>query len=183
MGGVARCRKEANRRMQAKMEFSGTYRDVEIWRDGKLFKTLMLFDNGVCSAAMDDVNNVYLRNGTPKAAWYMGLIDNAGFTTLAYADTATSHTGWSENSSYVSATRPVWAPAASSAQAVVNISAVAFTINATVNIRGIFVISDSTKGGTAGLLYSTAAFVEGVQLLHNTDVLNVTTYTVSSAGS
>jgi hypothetical protein len=39
--------------------------------------------NMVVNAALNDVLAVYLNGGTPKTLWYLGLIDNTGFSALA----------------------------------------------------------------------------------------------------
>ena len=156
--------------------------DVECYdEDGKLAWSATV-PNGVTNTALNDVLNVYLRNGTPKANWYMGLIDNSGFTALAAADTISSHAGWSEATGYSASTRPAWAPAAASSQAVVNSSTVDFAMSGTATIRGLFIVSDNTKGGTSGLLYSTAAFTEGNQAVLNGYTLKVT-YTASMSAA
>lgn len=147
--------------------------------DGKLAWSAEI-PNGVKNTALNDVLNVYLRNGTPKAAWYMSLIDNSGFTALAAADTISSHAGWSEATGYSSSTRPAWSPGAASGQAVVNGTAVDFAMTGTATIKGAFIVSESTKGGTTGLLYCTAAFIEGNQAVQNGYTLKVT-YTATAA--
>lgn len=138
--------------------------------------------NGVCNAALNDALNVYLRNGTPKAAWYMGLVDNSGFTAFAAADTISSHAGWTEATGYSSSTRPQWSPGAASSQAVVNGTTVDFAMTGSAVIRGLMVASDSTKGGSSGLLYSTAQFAEGNQTVASGYTLKVT-YTVTFTAS
>lgn len=139
-------------------------------------------ENGVTNAALDDVLNVYLRNTTATATWYLGLVDNAGFTAFAAADTSASHTGWAESTAYSNSTRIAWSPGASSSQAVTNGTTADFSMNATATIKGLFVIAVSTKGGSTGLLFSTAAFSGGNQSVNSGDTLKVT-YTVSAASS
>jgi hypothetical protein len=138
--------------------------------------------NAVVNVALNDWLNVYLRNGTPKAAWYLGLVDNSGFTTFAAADTMASHAGWTESTVYSNATRPTWAPGAASSQSVTNSSSVDFAVTGTATLRGIFLNSASDKGGTTGTLFSTAAFTGGNQAVANGDTLKVT-YSVSSAAA
>ncbi|HUR53503.1 MAG TPA: hypothetical protein VMZ71_05210, partial [Gemmataceae bacterium] len=53
--------------------------------------------------------------------------------------------------------RQTWTPAAASGGVVVNSTVVTFTNGgATGSIQGMFLASNSTKGGTTGTLYSTA---------------------------
>jgi hypothetical protein len=140
--------------------------------------------NGVSNAALNDLLNVYLRNTSQTAAWYLGLVDNASYTSFAPGDTMSSHSGWIENTNYSGATRPQWSPAAAASQSVSNTTTVDFAMNpgSAVTIRGLFVASDSTKGGTSGTLFSTAAFSGGNQTVNNGDTLKIT-YTVSASSS
>jgi hypothetical protein len=90
------------------------------------------------------------------APWFAGLIDDASFTAVAAADTPASHAGWIEAVAYTEADRQTLAFGAAAARAIT--AQVAFTMNATKTLRGIFVISDDTKSGTSGTLWSTALF-------------------------
>lgn len=139
------------------------------------------FANGATNAGLNDILSVYFGAGTQKTTWYIGLIDNAGFSALAAADTISSHTGWTESTAYGEATRPQWSPAAVSSQSITNSTATAFTMNATVTIKGAFLVSNSTKGGTTGQLWATGSF-SSAQALVNGQVLRVT-YTSTISGS
>lgn len=137
--------------------------------------------NGCTNTALDDLLNKYFRNGTTASTWYLGLIDNAGFTALAAADTIASHSGWSEATYYSNANRPTWSPAASSGQSIVNGTTTDFNINAnTKAVKGLFAVTDNTVGGTSGLMFATAAFSGGVQNCNSGDTLKCT-YTMSAA--
>lgn len=113
--------------------------------------------NGITTAGITDMFEQYLRQGsgtTPS----LGLIDSDNYTALSSSDTMASHTGWTENVDYSESTRPVWGPDAAAGAAVTNSVKVLFTMTSAVNLRGLFVTSDSTKSGTAGVLWSTALF-------------------------
>ncbi|MBX6312832.1 MAG: hypothetical protein IRY99_07950 [Isosphaeraceae bacterium] len=129
--------------------------------------------NGVTTAALGDVLNVYLRQQPQTPQWFMGIIDNAGFTGLAAGDSMASHPGWSEVTAYVGETRPSWSPNAATAGSVSNTTTVDFAINAAKVIKGLFIASASDKGGTAGLLFSTAAFSDGNKTVGAGDTLKV----------
>ena len=143
-------------------------------------------ENGVTDAGIASLLNVYLRNQTQITAWYIGLIDNAGFVALNAADTGSSHSGWSEvaSGSYSNANRVVWSPGAPSGGAVVNATTSDhnMTNGSALTVKGLFLISDSTKGGTSGVLFSTAAFTGGTQAVNNGDTLKVT-YTVGATST
>jgi hypothetical protein len=134
--------------------------------------------NGVTGAGLDDLLNTYFRNGTPKTAWYIGLIDNASYSSMSSSDTMSSHPGWVESAAYTNANRVQWSPGASSGQSVVNGTTCDFSMNAVKSIRGLFLASDNTISGTSGLLWATAPFTGGTQSVNPGDTLKVT-YTVS----
>lgn len=89
--------------------------------------------------------------------WYCGLVNNAGFTAYAAADTLASHSGWAEAAQYTG-NRPAWTKnGAASAGAMSNSSSKAsFAVNDTVTIRGAFLASVAT--GTSGTLYGVGDF-------------------------
>lgn len=74
--------------------------------------------------------------------------------------------------------RPMWTPGAAASQSTTNASSVNFSMNTdNTVIKGVFVSSDPTLGGTAGLMWSAGLF-QSDQTLYNGDVLKIT-YTVS----
>lgn len=128
--------------------------------------------NGDTTVGLNDVLNVYFDSGTQKTSWFAGLINNSGFTALAASDTMSSHAGWSESTDYSEGTRPAWNPGAASG-GVMTGPAISFSINGTVTIKGSFLVSNSTKGGTTGILMATDAF-DSNQSMTNGQTLNVT---------
>jgi hypothetical protein len=167
-------------RLAARFRVGGVFRVECVAPDGTV-RWVAHAKNGVSNSALDDILNKYFRNGTTASAWYLGLVDNAGFTALAAADTIASHSGWSEATYYSNANRPTWSPAASSGQSVVNGTTSDFNINAnTKAVKGLFTATDNTVGGTSGILFSTAAFTGGVQNCNSGDTLKCT-YTMSAA--
>jgi len=135
------------------------------------------FPNGIVDVGLNHILETEFNGGTPITTWYMALIDNGSFSALANADTMSSHAGWIENDDYTQATRPEWTAGTAATRAITNASTVDFSINATVTLKGIFITSVSTKNGTTGTLWSTAAFSANVSAV-NGDTLKVT-YTVS----
>ena len=140
-------------------------------RHGKL-KWREEFKNLVTTVGKNDILDKYFQGSGYTAAWFLGLINSSGYSAVAAGDTAASHAGWTETSAYTAATRPAvsWAAAAAGSKSAS--AAVSFTINATVTIKGAFLISNDTKGGTTGVLYSCGAFAADRALV-NTDILNV----------
>lgn len=133
--------------------------------------------NGIVDVGLNHILETEFNGGTPVTTWYIGLIDNASFSALAAGDTSASHAGWIENSDYDEATRPEWTAGTAAARSITNASTVDFSMNATKTIKGIFIISNATKGGSTGVLWSTAAFGSTVSV-NNGDTLKVT-YTLS----
>jgi len=120
-------------------------------------------------------------------AWYVGLITGPGSgTTFAAGDTASLHAGWTENTTYSNATRPAatFAAATTANPSVVTNSAskATFNINNTATIAGAFLISNDTKGGTSGTLFSASDFTGGDRSVGSGDTLQVT-YTFSLAAA
>lgn len=147
---------------------------TERWRD--------VAKNGVVNVALNSILDVYLRNQAQITTWYLGLVDNAGFTAYNATDTMGSHTGWAESVAYSNSNRVTWTPAAAASQSISNTSSSDFSINATATIKGIFLTSSNSKSGTTGTLFATASFTGGNQTVNNGDTLKVT-YTVNATSS
>lgn len=135
------------------------------------------FPNGIVDVGVNHNLETVFNGGTPITAWYCGLVNNSGWTAFANADTMSSHAGWVETAAYAEATRPEWTAGTAAARAITNAVTMDFSINATVALKGIFITSNSTKSGTTGTLWSTAAFASVVNAI-NGDVLKVT-YTIT----
>lgn len=152
---------------------------AEHLRDGKVLNKYD-FPNDITNQGKNSLFEVYFHDGTQIASssWFIGLISNSGYSALAAGDTMSSHSGWTEATGYTQSTRVAWGPGAAASQSITNASPATFDMNATATIKGIFVVSNSTKGGTTGTLWSTALFSADVPVA-NGDQLRVT-YTVSA---
>jgi len=142
--------------------------------------------NLVVNVGLQDMNAKYFTGSAYTAAWYIGLYGAGASNTPAASDTMSSHAGWTENTGYSNATRPVCTfgtpTTANPSVATNSASPASFTINATSTVGGAFLVSNSTKGGTTGTLYSAADFGSpGDRSVASSDILNVT-YTLSLAG-
>lgn len=152
--------------------------DVELSdKDGRL-KWKDTFHNDVVTVGKNKLFDVGFRNQTQITAWYFGLVDNSGFTAFAAADTISSHTGWNEFTSYSDSTRIAWSPDAAASGSITNSTAATFSINGSGTLKGLFLVSENTKGGTSGTLWGTAAF-STTQPVSNGDSFKVT-YTISA---
>lgn len=134
--------------------------------------------NLVVTVGKNDLLDKYFAGSAYTAAFYLGLVDNAGFSAYAAGDTMSSHAGWTEATPYSNSTRPAvsWNAASAGSKAS---TTTAFTINATATLNGGFLSTNSTKGGTTGTLFSGSAFTGGNRTVANGDTLNVT-YTASA---
>lgn len=131
-------------------------------------------ENLVTTAGKNDLLDKYLAGSAYTATWYLGLISLTSYTTgPAVGDTMASHGGWAEDQNYSQAARPTTAWSAASAGAKALSSALTFSINATTTIKGAFLNTVSTKGGTTGTLYSAGLFTGGDKAVANGDTLSV----------
>jgi len=142
--------------------------------------------NLVVNGGLQDMNNKYFLGSAYTAAWYIGLYGAGASNTPAAGDTSASHAGWTEVVPYSQTTRPACTFAtpttANPSVATNSASPAVYTINATSTVGGAFLISNSTKSGSTGTLYSASDFTSpGDRSVVSGDTLNVT-YTLSLAG-
>lgn len=134
--------------------------------------------NGVTNEGLNKVLDVMFHATTPIGTWYIGLIDNAGGTSLVAGDTLAAHGGWTEYTNYTG-NRHEWTEGAASSQSTTNSSTVDFVAaTAPGTVYGVFLCSAAS--GTSGTLWATAALSGGTQALSVGDTLQVT-YTVSAS--
>lgn len=159
------------------MNLKGRYVIEHMDRDGNL-KGQYEIPNGIVDVGLNNILDVMFHGGAQTATWYIGLVDNSGWTAFANADTLSSHAGWAEFTNYTEANRVAWVEGAASSRSMTNATTADFSINASGNLKGIFISSNNVKStGNTGTLWSTAAF-SSVVATANGDTLKVT-YTVS----
>ena len=134
--------------------------------------------NLVVNEGLQDMNDKYFKGSGYTATWFIGLYGEGASNTPDPTDTAASHPGWTEVTPYSNATRPAatfGTPTAADPSVINNTSSPAqFNINATATVGGAFLISDSTKGGTAGVLFSASDFAApGDRNVASGDTLNI----------
>lgn len=142
--------------------------------------------NLVVNVGLQDMNSKYFTGSSYTAAWYLGLYGSGATNSPAAGDTMASHAGWTEVTAYSQATRPACTfgtpTTANPSVATNSASPATFSINGTTTVGGAFLVSNSTKGGTTGILYSAADFsAPGDRSVVSGDTLSVT-YTLSLAG-
>jgi hypothetical protein len=163
--------------MRQKANLKGRFVIEHRDRDGNL-KGMYDFPNGIVDEGLEHLLDVGFHGASQTATWYIGLVDNSGFSAFSDNDTLGSHGGWSENTNYTESNRVEWDEDAASSRAISNSSTANFSINASGNIKGIFVSSNNVKStGNTGTLWSTAAF-SSVVATSNGDTLKVT-YSIS----
>lgn len=143
--------------------------------------------NLVVNQGLQDMNAKYFTGSSYSATWYLGLYGAASSNNPVAGDTAASHAGFTEITPYSNSTRPTCTfgtPTTANPSVATNSASTAqFTINSTATVGGAFLISNSTKGGTSGVLFSASDFQSpGDRTVASGDTLNVT-YTFSLTAS
>src|SRR5690606_35147126 len=103
---------------------------VDHFRNGKRIGSYH-FKNGITNEGKNYLLDAAFSGGTPITTWYLGLIDNSGYSALAATDIYDNinqvGNGWDEFSSYTdlansnsAVTRPVWTESGPSGQALTN---------------------------------------------------------------
>lgn len=155
----------ARRLIALRAELDAAPREL-VWRDG--------FRNLVVTVGKNDLLDKYFAGSAYTAAWYLGLISSASYTTgPAAADTMAAHGGWTESTAYSNSNRGTLAFSSASAGSKATSAAVVFNINGTDTIKGGFFVTNNTKSGTTGILYSAGLFTGGDRTVASGDTLNV----------
>lgn len=165
-----------NNGMGELVKVTGNYVVECLDKDGNI-KWQENIKNIVVTVGKNDLLDKYFAGSAYTAAWYMGLVDGASTPTYAITDTMSSHAGWTESAAYSNSTRPSVSWNAASSGSKVS-TTTTFNINATATIIGAFMVTNSTKSGTTGILYSAGNFSAGSRSVLSGDTLNVT-YTAS----
>ena len=165
-----------------KVAAGGVFKVTCIGVDGQV-KWEENLKNLVVNVGLKDMNDKYFTGSAYTAAWYIGLYGAAASNDPAAGDTAASHAGWTEVVPYSNATRPAatFAAATTADPSVITNSAspASFSIDATATVGGAFLISDNTKSGSTGVLFSASDFAApGDRSVASGDQINVT-YTFS----
>lgn len=160
----------------------GVYTVQCIGADGQI-KWEENLKNLVVNQGLQDMNTKYFKGVSYTATWYIGLYGAAASNNPTAADTAASHPGFTEIVPYSNATRPAatFGTATTADPSVISNSAApaVYTINATSTVGGAFLISDNTKSGTAGVLFSASDFAApGDRNVSSGDTIQIT-YTFS----
>ncbi len=133
--------------------------------------------NVVTTEGKNDTLTQYFKGSAYTATWFVGLVNNAGFTAFAATDTAAQINGtnqWTEWTTYSESVRQTLTLGTPSAGSVDNSASKAvFTQSGSGTLNGAFIVSSSTKAGTAGKLYGAGSF-SATRAVVSTDVVSVT---------
>ena len=145
-------------------------RVVDEWEDHNL----------VVNEGLNSLLDIMFHGSTQITTWYMGVFEG-NYTPVSTVTAATITSASTECTAYTSSTRPAYDEAAASSQSITNsASRASFVFNASKTIYGAFLVSNSTKSGTSGTLFSAARF-STAKTVENLDELLLTyTFTVSS---
>lgn len=140
--------------------------------------------NLVVNVGLQDMNTKYFTGSGYTAAWYLGLYGAAASNNPAAGDTMASHAGWTEFTNYSNATRPACAfgTATTANPSVISNSAspAQFNINGAGGIvGGAFLVTNNTKGGSTGTLFSASDFLSPGDRVTTTGDIIYLTYTFS----
>lgn len=141
----------------------------------------LIAENGITDAGIADNEQVYFAGGTQKPLWYILLVNNVGFSGFAAGDTMAAHAGWAEFTGYNESTRQQWLAGTPAGRVITGTASAAFTSTAGSTVYGAGLVSNNTKGGTTGVLWSTGPF-GSPQVLSPSQVLRVN-YTLTGASS
>lgn len=127
--------------------------------------------NLVTTLGKTDILDKYFKGSAYTAAWYVGLKATG---VAVVGDTMASHASWAEVVGYSEGTRPTLTLGTVTDGSCSNTASKAtFSINAAVTIAGSFLVTNNTKGGTTGTLYSVGDFA-ATRTLAAGDSLQVT---------
>ena len=133
------------------------------------------FPNGVTDVGKGYMLDATFNGASQSTGWYLGLIAGGTTPVLSNSDTAASHVGWSEFLSYNESVRQTWTKSISSGNTVTGATPCVFTIGTVTSntyVNGGFVISNNTKAGTTGTLWSTGMFTNPVPV-QSTDIFKL----------
>jgi len=159
-----------HRRWEESHKNGGWYDTIDEWD----------VDNLVVNEGLNHILNTEFNSGTPVSSWFLGLFQG-NYTPVSTDTAANIATNSTECSSYTSPTRPAWTPASASGQSITNSASQAtFTFNASVTVYGAFLISNSTIGGTSGVLFAAAQFSAAKNVVNLDQLLVTYTFNASS---
>jgi hypothetical protein len=186
-GGVL----EARNAQKESVDICGKYL-AECYDSAGNLKWKEEFDNLVTTTGKNYLLNIMLGTTAKAPTWFMGLIVANGYSNILASDTMASHAGWIESGQQGTGIGPRYNTAGStvlrptitfatgaSSGAITSSNSVAFNITSNGTCKGAFIVDNSTKAGTTGVLYSAGLFPTGDRILVNGDILRIS-YTATA---
>ncbi|MFA5766633.1 MAG: hypothetical protein WC919_01760 [Candidatus Paceibacterota bacterium] len=151
--------------------------------------------NDVTNEGKSRFLNVGFHGDPNVTSWWLGIINDSGYSAIAVTDTYRSighSNGWSEFIDYTdtnngdsATTRPLWVTNAASGQSITNTTQAIFTTTSISTIRGLFVVGGSANAQIKGdnfasnsVLWSTALF-DAAYIVYPGSVLRII-YTINA---
>lgn len=136
--------------------------------------------NLVVNEGLNALLNIMFNGATQITTWYLGIFEG-NYTPVAGLTAATVASASTECTAYTAVTRPEYVEAAAASQSISNTaSRASFVFNATKTVYGAFLISNSTKSGTTGTLFSAARFTTSKAVESGDELLLTYSFSASS---
>lgn len=160
----------------------GGYEDDNgVWHRGNQIVDHFVEKNLLVDEGLTSMLGVYLHADSQLPNWYVACFEG-NYTPVGSVTAATIAAAATECTAYANATRPAYTPAAAAAKSITNSASRAnFVFNASKTLYGAFLISDNTKGGTAGVLLSAARFGASKTVANNDELLLTYSFTLTSS--
>lgn len=127
--------------------------------------------NLVVDEGIQHILDVTFDSAAQNATWYTGL--TSASPSPSASDSMSSHSGWVEFTDYSEATRPEYIDSRTENQVDNDGNEAEFNINSDGTIGGAFLTSNSTKGGSSGVLLCATSFNAGNRTLSSGDIVKV----------
>ncbi len=152
----------------------------EIRRRGEIIDRFAVH-NLATNEGLNHLLNVGFNGATPVTPWYVGIFEG-NYTPVATVTAATITAASTECTTYASATRPEYVEAASTAKLITNAAnRASFVFTSAKTIYGAFLVSNSAKSATTGVLFAAARFASPKGVAVDDELL--LTYAFSAAST
>lgn len=165
--------------MEQSFDIGGKF-TFELVRDGKVIDSWEE-KNLVVDEGLNHLLNVELGVTAKEANWYVGIFQGNATPISTWDAAQVASVGQADECvTYTEANRPLWQRDVASSQSITNATTKAeFTMSAGATIYGAFLVSNDTKGGTAGVLFAASRFTNARNVV--VDDLLLVTYTVTAS--
>lgn len=139
----------------------GRFRIESRGADGRQM-AVRYFDNGTTAQGVTYLAARGFLGAAAFTTFYIGLINDAGFSTLSVLDTHQSHPGWAEWTAMFGSVRQPWAPTAA-AGALLDAPNAILSVTASGLVRGAFLASTPVIGSASGqIIYAAGVDTTGL---------------------